>query len=590
MRVSHLLITLPAAMTLILAAAVDAQSITPTYDALNRLTAVQVPTGTATMTQDAAGNVLSLGFVAGTTPINGQCGAASGVATVVRPSAFLCSAGTSIAAPSGSGPWTWTCSGINGGTNATGCMAPTPATPTCIAINQIGPVAQNASATLTATCVNAPSLVWQVNGVRIAACDNLTSCSVTFTTAGANIVSVTPTGGTGVAISVTVTPPASCATISASGVAIVGVTTVYTAACTGTSTIVWKLNGTQVAACNDQVTCALSIASVGANTLTAAPSATSAAGVTATLNMNVVAPSASCSEITGSTVAPAAGATQSYSATCSNAAGYVWMLGSTTLACTTATCAVSIPANTAPTQNLRALSVGPSTATGASASLTIMQAPAAVAPLCGSSVAGQTAYTYAGGASTYSVVCAGATSLSWVLAGVTQSCASSNCLVVVPANTGAASINLPLVVTANNLNGSTVVPSLSISVAGAPACSLDFNGDGSVNTTDALIFGRWLLGFRGDALVSGITPYPAGTTTSAFASAVTARMLITSVHDIDNNTAIDAATDGLLFLRLTLGMRDGALVNGSLGQGATRVTYDSIRTHLNNNCATSYPQ
>ena len=67
-------------------------------------------------------------------------------------------------------------------------------------------------------------------------------------------------------------------------------------------------------------------------------------------------------------------------------------------------------------------------------------------------------------------------------------------------------------------------------------------------------------------------------------------MLITSVHDIDNNTAIDAATDGLLFLRLTLGMRDGALVNGSLGQGATRVTYDSIRTHLNNNCATSYPQ
>ena len=53
---------------------------------------------------------------------NGVCGSANGTAYVSAPSSNLCSVGTASAV-SGSGPWTWTCSGLSGGTNAS-CNAP----------------------------------------------------------------------------------------------------------------------------------------------------------------------------------------------------------------------------------------------------------------------------------------------------------------------------------------------------------------------------------------------------------------------------------------------------------------------------------
>ena len=55
-------------------------------------------------------------------PITGVCGAASGVSTLVAPKSGLCSAGISSAV-SGKGPWTWSCSGTNGG-GAVACVAP----------------------------------------------------------------------------------------------------------------------------------------------------------------------------------------------------------------------------------------------------------------------------------------------------------------------------------------------------------------------------------------------------------------------------------------------------------------------------------
>jgi hypothetical protein len=56
------------------------------------------------------------------TPINGACGSASGVAVTTAPTTGLCSAGTATTV-TGSGPWAWTCNGSNGGTNAS-CSAP----------------------------------------------------------------------------------------------------------------------------------------------------------------------------------------------------------------------------------------------------------------------------------------------------------------------------------------------------------------------------------------------------------------------------------------------------------------------------------
>jgi len=56
------------------------------------------------------------------TPINGACGTANGVTVSSAPTANLCLSATTSAV-SGSGPWTWTCSGTNGGTTAS-CSAP----------------------------------------------------------------------------------------------------------------------------------------------------------------------------------------------------------------------------------------------------------------------------------------------------------------------------------------------------------------------------------------------------------------------------------------------------------------------------------
>ena len=55
-------------------------------------------------------------------PITGICGNANGVPTLTMPRSGLCSAGISSAV-SGQGPWTWSCSGTNGG-GAVGCVGP----------------------------------------------------------------------------------------------------------------------------------------------------------------------------------------------------------------------------------------------------------------------------------------------------------------------------------------------------------------------------------------------------------------------------------------------------------------------------------
>jgi hypothetical protein len=57
-------------------------------------------------------------------PLNGLCGSANGAVLPAAPQAGLCNQGIASASPScnGSGKWTWTCSGANGGTSAS-CSA-----------------------------------------------------------------------------------------------------------------------------------------------------------------------------------------------------------------------------------------------------------------------------------------------------------------------------------------------------------------------------------------------------------------------------------------------------------------------------------
>lgn len=50
-------------------------------------------------------------------PVNGACGPANGTTVPTAPTTNLCSAGNASAV-TGSGPWSWTCAGFNGGTTA----------------------------------------------------------------------------------------------------------------------------------------------------------------------------------------------------------------------------------------------------------------------------------------------------------------------------------------------------------------------------------------------------------------------------------------------------------------------------------------
>lgn len=67
------------------------------------------------------GSTASCSASIATTPVNGVCGSSSGTASVSKPSGGLCSVGVASAV-SGSGPWSWSCAGTEGGANAS-CSA-----------------------------------------------------------------------------------------------------------------------------------------------------------------------------------------------------------------------------------------------------------------------------------------------------------------------------------------------------------------------------------------------------------------------------------------------------------------------------------
>ncbi|HBI34195.1 MAG TPA: hypothetical protein DEA43_05010 [Candidatus Moranbacteria bacterium] len=61
-------------------------------------------------------------YTIGVVPVDGVCGSADGVAVSTAPATNLCSAGTATT-PAGTGPWTWSCTGTDGGTDDS-CSAP----------------------------------------------------------------------------------------------------------------------------------------------------------------------------------------------------------------------------------------------------------------------------------------------------------------------------------------------------------------------------------------------------------------------------------------------------------------------------------
>lgn len=145
-------------------------------------------------------------------------------------------------------------------------------------------------------------------------------------------------------------------------------------------------------------------------------------------------------------------------------------------------------------------------------------------------------------------------------------------------------------------SGTIYSPPLSLSSvtanASAPAltarvpttCALDADNNGSIGSfTDGLLALRWMLGMTGTAATNGaIGPLAQRTLASDIATHLNAQML-----DIDGDSSVDVATDGVLLLRALLGLSGSEVTANAVSPCATRTTWTAIRTHLANTCALS---
>lgn len=140
----------------------------------------------------------------------------------------------------------------------------------------------------------------------------------------------------------------------------------------------------------------------------------------------------------------------------------------------------------------------------------------------------------------------------------------------------------------NETRGSGPVTQRQWPLACPVACSLDINADGALTANyDGVLLSRYLLGFRGSPLVQNV---PLGASRPD-AAAVASFIGSGTQYDVFGRPvpAVSAMQDGIVLLRLMLGVPDSGLFGGvALPVGAARTTPGAVRTFLNNRCATSF--
>lgn len=125
-------------------------------------------------------------------------------------------------------------------------------------------------------------------------------------------------------------------------------------------------------------------------------------------------------------------------------------------------------------------------------------------------------------------------------------------------------------------------PPSQVLVGRQPAsCLLDSDANGNTSAlTDGVLALRWMLGLTGNAATQGaLGSSPGRTQPLAIATHLSAQRL-----DIDGDSSVDAATDGLLLLRALLGFSGSAVISNALSPCATRTTWADIRAHLAGVC------
>ena len=125
------------------------------------------------------------------------------------------------------------------------------------------------------------------------------------------------------------------------------------------------------------------------------------------------------------------------------------------------------------------------------------------------------------------------------------------------------------------------------SFAIARSCDLDINGDGTFTAdSDGVLLARYLLGFRGAALVDGVALGASRTGTYA----VETFMGSGAQYDVFGRTspAAKPMADALVLIRLKLGVSETNLLSGiEVPAGAQFITGATVRGNVNTRCGTT---
>ena len=132
------------------------------------------------------------------------------------------------------------------------------------------------------------------------------------------------------------------------------------------------------------------------------------------------------------------------------------------------------------------------------------------------------------------------------------------------------------------LNSTAVTATLTVLTA---QCVLDLDGNGSINmATDGLMLLRAMAGLPGATVIAGgVGASAARTTWDAIRPYINP-----TFYDLDGNGVVDPATDGLMLLRMMLGLSGNAVIANAIGANPTRGTYAAIRSYVNTQCGTSF--
>ena len=127
--------------------------------------------------------------------------------------------------------------------------------------------------------------------------------------------------------------------------------------------------------------------------------------------------------------------------------------------------------------------------------------------------------------------------------------------------------------------------SIVLTGAAAPACNLDVDANGGVTAfRDGILIMRYMLGLTGTSLIAGMSPAPNATTVQNNIAAILPAL------DVNGNTpaAQTAFVDGILLVRMMLGLNGTALTSGVNLTGSARTTSAQLVGYVNTTCGTSF--